>query len=82
MAGRVRLLQLTDRMVTEDHLEKRWEAATGERVDEIIFLSRHTAVSNRPALTVHPIGELTATLTVEVSPFTSVLNNLQFRKIS
>ncbi|BBN04088.1 D-aminoacyl-tRNA deacylase [Marchantia polymorpha subsp. ruderalis] len=56
VAGRVRLLQLTDRMVTEDHLEKRWEAATGERVDEIIFLSRHTAVSNRPALTVHPIG--------------------------
>ncbi|KAL3683898.1 hypothetical protein R1sor_001920 [Riccia sorocarpa] len=55
-SGRVRLLQLSDRIVKEDHLEKRWEAATGERVKEIIFLSRHTAVSNRPALTVHPIG--------------------------
>ncbi|KAL2635990.1 hypothetical protein R1flu_007469 [Riccia fluitans] len=55
-AGRVRLLQLNDRIVNEDHLEKRWEAVTGERVEEIIFLSRHTAVSNRPALTVHPIG--------------------------
>ncbi|KAI3686570.1 hypothetical protein L1987_80250 [Smallanthus sonchifolius] len=42
--------------VREDHLDKRWEAATGEVVDEVIFLSRHTAASNRPALTIHPIG--------------------------
>jgi len=43
-------------IVKEDDLDLRWEEATGEVVDEVIFLSRHTAVSNRPALTVHPIG--------------------------
>lgn len=54
--GSFRLLQLHGRIVYEDHLERRWEAQTGEKVSEIIFMSRHTAVSNRPALTVHPIG--------------------------
>ncbi|KAK9278006.1 hypothetical protein L1049_027563 [Liquidambar formosana] len=52
----VRLLKHNNSIVREDHLDKRWEEATGESVDEVIFLSRHTAVSNRPALTVHPIG--------------------------
>lgn len=52
----VRLLKHDNSIVKEDHLDKRWEAATGEVVDEVIFLSKHTAVSNRPALTVHPIG--------------------------
>lgn len=52
----VRLLQHDKGIVEEDHLDKRWEEATGEVVDEVIFFSKHTAVSNRPALTVHPIG--------------------------
>ncbi|KAF5727798.1 D-aminoacyl-tRNA deacylase-like isoform X2 [Tripterygium wilfordii] len=52
----VRLLQHDHGIVKEDHLDLRWEEATGEVVDEIIFLSKHTAVSNRPALTIHPIG--------------------------
>lgn len=52
----VRLLKHDNSIVKEDHLDKRWEAATGEVVDEVIFLSKHTAVSNRPALTIHPIG--------------------------
>ncbi|CAK9147910.1 unnamed protein product [Ilex paraguariensis] len=52
----VRLLQHNSSIVKEVHLDKRWEEATGEVVDEVIFLSKHTAVSNRPALTVHPIG--------------------------
>uniref|UniRef100_A0A0D3AMC0 Uncharacterized protein n=1 Tax=Brassica oleracea var. oleracea TaxID=109376 RepID=A0A0D3AMC0_BRAOL len=43
---------------TEDDLDSRWEEATGEAVDEVIFLSRHTTVSNRPAMPVHPIGVL------------------------
>ena len=43
---------------TEDDLDSRWEEATGEAVDEVIFLSRHTTVSNRPAMPVHPIGML------------------------
>lgn len=54
--GNVRMLQLSDHAVHHDLLEQRWESQTGERVSEIIFMSRHTAVSNRPALTVHPIG--------------------------
>lgn len=52
----VRLLQHDRGIVEEDHLDVRWEEATGEAVDELIFFSKHTAVSNRPALTVHPIG--------------------------
>ncbi|KAG8388788.1 hypothetical protein BUALT_Bualt02G0161600 [Buddleja alternifolia] len=51
-----RLLKHDKSIVREDHLDRRWEEATGEAVDEVIFLSRHTAVSNRPALTIHPIG--------------------------
>ncbi|XP_008783043.2 D-aminoacyl-tRNA deacylase-like isoform X2 [Phoenix dactylifera] len=54
--GDVRLLKHRENIVAEDDLDLRWEAATGEPVSEVIFLSRHTAVSNRPALTVHPIG--------------------------
>ncbi|KAJ6340116.1 hypothetical protein OIU77_007962 [Salix suchowensis] len=52
----VRLIKLDNFLVKEDYLDKRWEEATGELVDEIIFLSKHVASSNRPALTVHPIG--------------------------
>ncbi|CAL9072577.1 unnamed protein product [Musa textilis] len=54
--GAVRLLKHQRSIVEEDYLDRRWEAATGEHIDEVIFLSRHTAVSSRPALTVHPIG--------------------------
>lgn len=54
--GAVRLLKHESSIIAEDNLDRRWEEATGETVDEVIFLSRHTAVSNRPALTVHPIG--------------------------
>lgn len=42
--------------VREDHLDKRWEAAIGEVVEEVIFLSRRTAASKRPTFTIHPIG--------------------------
>ncbi|CAA3000981.1 D-aminoacyl-tRNA deacylase-like isoform X1 [Olea europaea subsp. europaea] len=52
----VRLLKHDNSIVREDHLDRRWEEVTGEAVDEVIFLSRHTAVSNRPSLTIHPIG--------------------------
>lgn len=54
--GEVRVLEHDKGIVEEDDLDNRWEEATGEVVHEIIFLSKHTAVSNRPALTVHPIG--------------------------
>ncbi|GMH01815.1 hypothetical protein Nepgr_003654 [Nepenthes gracilis] len=52
----VRLLQHDLSIVEEDNLDNRWEETTNEVVDNIIFLSKHTAVSNRPALTIHPIG--------------------------
>uniref|UniRef100_A0A0D9XBJ5 D-aminoacyl-tRNA deacylase n=1 Tax=Leersia perrieri TaxID=77586 RepID=A0A0D9XBJ5_9ORYZ len=54
--GHVRLLKHEHSIIAEDDLDLRWQAATGEDVSEVIFLSKHTAVSNRPALTVHPIG--------------------------
>lgn len=56
MNDEVRLLKHDNSIVREDHLDRRWEEVTGEAVDEVIFLSRHTAVSNRPSLTIHPIG--------------------------
>ncbi len=56
--GDVRLLKHERSIIAEDDLDNRWQAATGEAVTEVIFLSKHTAVSNRPALTVHPIGWL------------------------
>ncbi|XP_002512027.2 D-aminoacyl-tRNA deacylase [Ricinus communis] len=52
----VRLLQHDKSIIKEDNLDERWEEATGEVVEEVIFFSKHTAVSNRPALTIHPIG--------------------------
>lgn len=52
----VRLLEISKGIVEEDDLDLRWETATSEVVSEVIFLSKHTAVSNKPALTLHPIG--------------------------
>ncbi|KAL7091204.1 hypothetical protein ACP275_12G091300 [Erythranthe tilingii] len=52
----LRLLEQDSSIIEEDDLDLRWEAATGESVAELIFLSRHVAVSTRPALTIHPIG--------------------------
>ncbi|GKU95104.1 hypothetical protein SLEP1_g8506 [Rubroshorea leprosula] len=52
----VRLIKLDDRLVRENHLDRRWEEATGEVVNDVVFLSRHVASSTRPALTIHPIG--------------------------
>ncbi len=52
----LRMLYLPDGLLFEDHLDLRWERATGERVSEIIFPSRHVAASGQPSLTLHPIG--------------------------
>ncbi|XP_024197137.1 D-aminoacyl-tRNA deacylase isoform X2 [Rosa chinensis] len=54
--GAVRVLVHNRSIIEEDDLDARWEQATGEHVDELIFLSKHKAASSRPALTVHPIG--------------------------
>ncbi|CAH8363510.1 unnamed protein product [Eruca vesicaria subsp. sativa] len=53
-----RVIQHDGSIVKEDDLDSQWEEATGENVEKVIFLSCHTAVSNRPALTFHPIGVL------------------------
>lgn len=39
-----------------DDIDKGVEEATGEKIDEVVFLSRHRAASRQPSLTVHPIG--------------------------
>lgn len=50
------MLQHDESIVKEDNLDTRWEELIEESVDNVIFLSKHTAVTNRPALTIHPIG--------------------------
>ncbi|HYT01103.1 MAG TPA: D-aminoacyl-tRNA deacylase [Thermoplasmata archaeon] len=42
-----------------DHLDRDLETAFGERVDLVVFLSKHKSESERPSLTVHPIGNPT-----------------------
>ncbi len=55
-ADNVRLWFLPNRILWEDHLDQRWQRATGEIVKEVIFPSRHSAKSGKPCLTLHPIG--------------------------
>ena len=52
----VRMWFLPNRILWEDHLDRRWNSATGETVAEVIFPSRHAAASGKPCLTLHPIG--------------------------
>jgi len=54
--GGVRLLKHEKSIVVENDLDTHWEEATNESADNVIFLSKHTVVSNCPALTVQPIG--------------------------
>src|SRR6266581_6409430 len=39
-----------------DHLDRDLEGAFGERADLVVYLSKHKSESERPSLTVHPIG--------------------------
>ncbi len=55
-AGLVRLWCRTGTHLHEDDLDLRYTAARGEEVAEVLFLSKHVATSERPCLTVHPIG--------------------------
>ena len=54
--GNVRMWFLPKRILWEDHLDQRWCNATGENVTEVIFPSRHAAVSGQPCLTLHPLA--------------------------
>ena len=52
----LRMMYLPDGLLFEDHLDRRWRAATGETVSEVVFPSRHVAASGQASLTLHPIG--------------------------
>ena len=54
--GRVRLWFRPGLHLDQDDLDQRWERHTGERVEDVLFLSKHAASSGRPCLTVHPVG--------------------------
>ena len=53
-----RMWWVKDGCLWEDDLDKRWEKATGEAPDEVIFPSRHSAASGNASLTLHPIGTM------------------------
>lgn len=53
-----RMWWLPDGCLWEDNLDKRWEIATGEKVTEVIFPSRHSAASGNASLTLHYIGTM------------------------
>ncbi len=44
------------KVLWEDGLDERYASASGTQVREVIFLSRHSAASGRPSLTLHVIG--------------------------
>jgi len=51
------LWQISQGFLHADWLDRKWLAAYPEhKIQELIFLSRHAAVSGRPSLTIHPIG--------------------------
>jgi D-aminoacyl-tRNA deacylase len=51
------LWQISQGFLHADWLDQKWLAAYPEhKIQELIFLSRHAAVSGRPSLTIHPIG--------------------------
>ena len=52
----VRMWYLPEHVLSENYLDRRWFEATGERVTEVIFPSRHSAASGQASLTLHPIG--------------------------
>jgi len=53
-----RMWWVDDGCLWEDDLDKRWQEATGEKATEVIFPSRHSAVSGNASLTLHPIGTM------------------------
>ncbi len=53
----VYLWEIQQGFLRADGLDTKWLAAhPGQEIQELIFLSRHAAVSGRPSLTIHPIG--------------------------
>lgn len=55
-----RMVQVERIHLDEDFIDDRVKEATGEIVDVVMFASRHRAESRIPTLTVHPIGNYSA----------------------
>ncbi len=49
------MMSIPDMHITHEHLDREAQAF-GIRVDTVVVMSKHSAKSGRPALTVHPIG--------------------------
>ena len=50
------LITIQDLHIYAEEIDKKWQKKNNEKIDNIVFLSRHKAASGRPSLTVHPIG--------------------------
>src|SRR5438132_3758229 len=50
------LLTIPELHLHRDHLDRDLESSFNERVDLVVYLSKHRSESGRPSLTVHPIG--------------------------
>ena len=50
------LITIEELHIYAEEIDKKWEEKNDEKIDNIIFLSKHKAASGRPSLTVHPIG--------------------------
>jgi D-tyrosyl-tRNA(Tyr) deacylase len=54
--GNDALVTIEERHLFADDIDQRVQDALGQKVECVIFLSRHKAASGIPTLTVHPIG--------------------------
>src|SRR5256885_12457407 len=50
------LVTIPELHLDRDHLDRDLETCFNERVDLVVYLSKHRSESGRPSLTVHPIG--------------------------
>ena len=51
-----RMATLRELHLYAEHVDREWEELTNEAPECIAFLSRHKSASERPSLTVHPVG--------------------------
>lgn len=50
------LVSMKDHHLYRDHLDRDLESELGEKVELVVYLSKHRSESRTPSLTVHPIG--------------------------
>ncbi len=54
--GDIVLVTIPEHHLYRDHLDRDLESAFGDHADLVVYLSKHVSESQRPSLTVHPIG--------------------------